>query len=112
MRYMWECSRCEVVIEIQRSMNDCRDEPKVTDEGWPEDSDCQHDWIKSIQAPRVLRATYLDGQRSSSRSEEGRIFRDIKQASELKVKRASMRKDSDDFKEATREIKRLERIDK
>lgn len=96
--YLWENKALEEIAEIFRPVAEM-DTPPDDREGW----------VRLLVAPRVLRQSFLDGQRAKSIGRDGQNYRDLKEAAKLKVQAAETDSKSEK-KEINAAVKRLEKI--
>lgn len=95
-QYLWKCTECEVLVEVQHKMAESNVPPKPEDE-----VHCFCDepkWKKLITMPAVVgKASYLDGQRK---------FVDAREAAKLK-KEARHSKDPKKKSEIRKEVNKM-----
>lgn len=95
MRYEWQCSECEVVVEIQRPIAECNTPPDREVACLCE----QSQWKRVFSMPMVVgKASYLDGQKRPG-------WQDLKEAAKLEKEAANSRQDKK--KEIAAEIRKL-----
>lgn len=100
--YEWKCEECETSVLIFRSIANYETPPDK------EEATCSHSLQRNIIGASIFRASYVDGQRMSSSSAEGRAYQDLAMAAKLKIDKADMRYNTDDYKEISKSIRRLE----
>lgn len=95
--YTWECAECEIGLQVSSSIAD-RDTP-------PTEGEClctTPNWRRVMEAPMVLRASYLDGQG------RGDNWQRLKEANRLEREAASLPAEKrGDHQKAIKELKKL-----
>lgn len=93
--YTFACESCDILDVVYRSISS-RDEPCLCPA-------CTLPMQRRLESPHPLRRSLLDGQR------RGDGYQELKQAARLKVERASLPRDSAEFREVTSAINTLEK---
>ena len=90
--YLWKNKKTDEEITVYAKIAD-REIP-------PDDSG---DWFRPIVMPAHTRVSFLDGGRASDKA-----FQDVKQAAAMKVLRGDMQAGTEEYKEVTKAIDKLD----
>lgn len=96
--YLWKCETCGDVERIYRMMKDCQLPPNLDPE-----EDCEHVWVKCLEMPKVLKESFVSGQRMKN----DQTYANMAKASQLYCDSLDHRPESVERKEMEKEIRVL-----
>lgn len=99
--YLWICKLCGQETRIHRRIADYMEPPREDEADLCAEQD--HDWDKILETPKVLKESYLMGQRKKS----DQAYSEYAKAAEIDCTLQNYRRDSEEYKERKKESDRL-----
>jgi predicted nucleic acid-binding Zn ribbon protein len=100
--YLWECEECDSTVRVHRSIGDYL-QPPSEGECEPCNRDEGHGWRKILETPKVLKASYVSGQRMKT----DQSYSEYAKALEIDTQLPNYRRNSDEYKEMKKESNKL-----